>query len=59
MEVPVEELKKSVRIQILPPPAQSPEPVSPKPKSLPHKYPALLFLAVVFSLVSLYLAFAA
>lgn len=55
----MEEVKTAVRIQILPPPSQSPEPGLEKLEPLPRGYTVLLVLAFVFSAVSLSLAFVA
>lgn len=57
----MEELKTPVRIQILPPPSQSPEPELEKLElePLPRGYAVLLVLTFVFSAVSLWLSFAA
>lgn len=55
----MEELKTPVRIQIVPPPTQSPDPELEKLEPLPRRYTLLLFLTLVFSAVSLYLSFAA
>lgn len=55
----MEEFKTPVRIQIIPPPTQPPDPKLENLASLPRRFYVLLFLTFVFSLVSLYLSFAA
>jgi len=55
----MEGLKTPVRIQILPPPSQSPEPELAKLEPLPRIYTFLLVLTFVFSAVNLWLSFVA
>lgn len=55
----MEELKTPVRIQILPPPSQLPEPELEKLEPLPRAYTLLLVLTFMFSAVSLWLSFVA
>lgn len=55
----MEELKTPVRIQIVPPPIQSPHSELERTESLPWHYTLLLFLTLVFSAASLYLSFVA